>query len=183
MKSTAQLPPAVRFRAKLLRPAEGGDWLFLVLPMEASAGLPSRGMVAVEGTLNGVPFQATLEPDGRKSHWLKVERTLAEAADAAAGNEAVLEIAPVAEEPEPAVPEDLRNALAAAPAARAVWTDITPAARRDWIQWVVSPKKPETRARRIENGCSMLAGGKRRPCCFDRSGAYSKSLSAPRAAE
>ncbi|PYK22815.1 MAG: hypothetical protein DME59_18975 [Verrucomicrobia bacterium] len=42
--------------------------------------------------------------------------------------------------------------------------------------------QPETRARRIKNACSMLAAGKRRVCSFDRSGFYSKSLSAPKAA-
>jgi hypothetical protein len=140
-------------------------------------------MTAVEGTLNGVAFQATLEPDGQKSHWLRVEPKLAKAAGVDAGDEVSLEIAPAAEEPEPTVPADLEKALAAAqPKARAVWSDITPIARRDWIQWITSAKQDETRARRVKNACSMLAAGKRRVCCFDRSGFYSKALSAPRAA-
>src|SRR5881409_2626286 len=139
-------------------------------------------MTAVEGTINGVPFQATLEPDGQKSHWLKVNRKLCEAADAEAGDVVTLEIAPAAEEQEPSVP-DLKKALAAAaPKARTVWSDITPIARRDWIHWITSVKQAETRARRIKNACSMLAAGKRRVCCFDRSGFYSKSVSAPKAA-
>jgi Bacteriocin-protection, YdeI or OmpD-Associated len=62
------------------------------------------------------------------------------------------------------------------------WSDITPNARRDWIHWITSPKQEETRARRIKNACSMLTAGKRRVCCFDRSGFYSKSMSAPKAA-
>ncbi len=175
----------IRFKAKLFRPAEtekGGSWTFLILPKNASARLPSRGMTAIEGTLNGCPFQATLEPDGQKSHWLKVDRKLREAAGADAGDVVTLEIAPAAEEPEPTVPADLRKALAAAPKARALWSDITVNARRDWIHWITSAKQEETRARRIKNACSMLAAGKRRVCCFDRSGFYSKSLSAPRAA-
>ena len=128
------------------------------------------------------PFQATLEPDGQKSHWLKVDRKLSEAAGAQAGDVITLEIAPAAEEPEPKVPADLRKALAvAAPRVRALWSDSTPNARRDWIHWIISAKQPETRARRIKNACSMLAAGKRRVCCFDRSGFYSKSFSAPKA--
>ena len=57
----------IRFKAKLLRPAESekaNSWTFLVLPKNASAKLPSRGMTAIEGTINGFPFQALLEPDG-----------------------------------------------------------------------------------------------------------------------
>jgi len=175
----------IRFSVKLLRPAtseKAGSWIFLTLPKEASAKLPSRGMTTVEGIINGSPFRATLEPDGQKSHWLKVDRKMSEAAGADAGDVVTLEIAPLAEEPEPAVPADLRKALAAAPKARALWSDITPMARRDWIHWITSAKQAETRTRRIKNACSMLVAGKRHPCCFDRSGFYSKSLSAPKAA-
>jgi hypothetical protein len=178
-------PCKIRFKAKLFRPVEsekGDSWTFLTLPRNASAKLPSRGMTAIEGTINGAPFQTTLEPDGQKSHWLKVDRKLSEAAGAHAGDVIMLEIAPVAEEPEPKVPADLRKALAvAAPRARALWSDITPNARRDWIHWIISAKQRETRVRRIKNACSMLAAGKRRVCCFDRSGFYSKSFGAPKA--
>ncbi len=172
------------FRAKLLRPEETqkADWTFLILPKRASAKLPTRSTTPVEGMINGVPFQATLEPDGQKSHWLRVNRKLREAAGAKAGHVVTLEIAPPAKDPEPKVPADLRKALAAAPKARALWSTITPVARRYWIHWITSAKQPETRVRRVANACSMLAGGKRRVCCFDRSGFYSNSMSAPKAA-
>jgi hypothetical protein len=173
----------IRFSAKLLRPAAsakgGGSWTFLILPKEASAKLPSRGMATVEGTINGFPFRATLEPDGQKSHWLKVNRKLREAAGAEPGDVVTLELAPEALEPR--VPAELRKALAAAPKARALWSDITPIARTDWIHWITSAKQRETRARRVENACAMLAAGKRRVCCFDRSGFYSKCFSSPEA--
>src|SRR6266404_5151881 len=169
----------IRFSATLLRPkatVKAVSWTFLTLPKEASAKLPSRSMTSVEGTFNGLAFQATLEPDGQGGHWLKVDRTMREEA----GDVVNLEIAPVAEEPEPRVPADLRKALAAVhPKARALWSDITPVARRDWIQWIASAKREETRLKRIESACDMLAKGKRRPCCFDRSGMYAKSLSCP----
>ncbi len=173
----------IRFTATLLRPKATGkaeSWTFLNLPKEASAKLPSRGQTTVEGTINGTTFQATLEPDGQGGHWLKVERKLSAAAGAQVGDDVTLEIAPMAEEPEPKVPADLRKALASAPdKAREAWSDITPAARRDFIFWITSPKRPETRVKRIETACDMLVKGKRRPCCFDRSGMYAKSLSCP----
>lgn len=176
----------IRFKAKLLRPAdppEGGSWTFLVLPRQASAKLPTRGMTTVAGAINGHPFRATLAPDGQKSHWLKVSDKMRRAAGAEVGDLIPLEIRSVGEEPEPRVPADLRTALAATPAARAVWSDISPVARRDWIHWITSAKQPQTRARRIRNACEMLAAGKRRACCFDRSGFYSKSFGAPKVAE
>ena len=73
---------------------------------------------------------------------------------------------PAGEELEPRVPTDLRRALAATPAAKAQWKDLTPIARRDFINWIDSAKQPETRRRRIEKARSMLVAGKRRPCCY-----------------
>ncbi len=181
--SAAPTARSIRFSATLFRPAAIAkvvSWTFLILPKKASAKLPSRGQTTVEGTLNGFPFRATLEPDGQGGHWLKVDRKMRKAAGVEARDVVTLEIAPVVEEPEPRVPADLRKALAAAPTkAREVWSDITPAARRDFIHWIVSAKQAETRARRIRNARDMLAKGKRRPCCFDRSGMYGKSLSCP----
>jgi hypothetical protein len=175
---------SIRFTATLLRPKQpkNAAWSFLVLPLDASARLPARSMTAVEGQFGGRGFQATLEPDGKGSHWLKVPRALREAAGAEIGDEVTLEISPASMQPEAAVPADLRKALAAAPGARAQWATLTGIARRDWIQWLDSSKRAETRARRISNSIDMLACGKRRVCCFDRSGIYSKALGAPEAA-
>ena len=174
----------IRFKAKLRVPAEGGKggWTFVVLPKTASARLPSRGQTAVEGTLNGAAFKAMLDPDGQGSHWLKVARKLRESAGAIVDEEVELQISPSERAPEPRVPADLRKALSGAPKARGTWADLTPAARHDWILWITSAKRAETRASRIESACDMLAGGKRRVCCFDRSGIYGKGLSAPAAA-
>lgn len=177
---------AIRFKAKLSRPAQpkGADWSFVVLPAAASAKLPTRSMVSVDGTFAGQPFRATLEPDGKGSHWLKVEKPLREAAAVDVGDLVDVVIAPVAEEPEPELPPDLRKALVASPAAMATWKDITARARRDWIHWVTSGKKAETRIKRIDTACDKLASGQRRACCFDRSGQYSRgNIGAPEAAE
>ena len=64
------------------------------------------------------------------------------------------------------VPEDLRRTLSADAAALAIWEDITPLARNEWICWVEDAKKPETRRRRIERVRTELLEGMRRPCCW-----------------
>jgi uncharacterized protein YdeI (YjbR/CyaY-like superfamily) len=64
------------------------------------------------------------------------------------------------------LPADLEAALVQSPGALAAWRDITPLARNEWICWVTSPKKAETRTKRIAWGCQSLADGKRRPCCW-----------------
>ena len=158
----------IRFSARLFRPKANektGSWT-LTLPKNASAKLPSRGRTIVEGTINSFPFRSALEPNGKGSHWLRVNKTMRDAAVADAAGAVTVEITRAGEEPEIRVPMDLRKALAAAPLAQAGWEDITPLAPRDWIFSISSAKQPETRRRRIEKACDMLASGKRRLCCF-----------------
>lgn len=178
----AESDTQAEFDAQLLRPAKAGNdasWAFVVVPRDASERLPRRGRTTVEGTINGHPFQATLEPDGQLSHWLRVEDDLQEAAGATVGDIVSLRIRPVRKEPEPELPSDLQTALAASPEARRVWDATTTIARLDWIHWIVSAKRSKTREKRITDACDMLASGKRRVCCFDQSGFYSKALRAP----
>lgn len=64
------------------------------------------------------------------------------------------------------LPKDLKDALASDAKAKAAWDDITPLARNEWICWVTSGKKAETRDIRIRKGLSKLRSGMRRPCCW-----------------
>ena len=64
------------------------------------------------------------------------------------------------------VPADLREALTTDPKALTLWEDITPLARNEWICWVISVKKPETRKQHVERVVTELKEGKRRPCCW-----------------
>lgn len=112
---------------------------------------------------------------------MKVKSELARQAAVNSGDTVEVLMEPATEEPEPDVPDDVLDSLGQNPAALETWKDITPKARRDWIAWIVSGKKAETRVKRISVALSKLEAGDRRPCCFDRSGMFDKSLRAPRA--
>lgn len=64
------------------------------------------------------------------------------------------------------MPADLRKAIDTSAVTREAWEDITPLARNEWICWVTSGKKSETRGIRIEKAISKLKGGMWRPCCW-----------------
>jgi len=157
-----------KFKAKLLRPALPGDdapWTFVILPKNISDTLPRRGRTSVNVVINGHGFQSTLEPDGQLSHWLKIGEAQSLAAGVQSGDIAIFEISPLQQEPEPEVPNDLREALEISPDAREVWEDTTTIARLDWIHWIVTAKQAKTRVKRINDACDKLASGKRRVCC------------------
>jgi len=144
------------------------SWTILRLPENASSKLPSRGQVIVEGTFNGTNFQTPLEPDGRFSHWFKVDTDLLKETDTAIGDAVELAIKPIKEWPVPELPADLQNALSANPPAYDLWQRITPMSRWEWIRWIRSTGKSETRKKRIDVAISKLNAGKRRPCCWNR---------------
>lgn len=150
----------------------------LRLPKDASAKLPSRGQVAVRGTINGHEFQTVVEPDGNMGHWLKIDQKLQRAAAVGAGDATTLELEPLKDWPEPSVPKDLEVALVAAPPKiRAIWKDITPMARWEWVRWVNATQNPDTRKRRVEVSISKMKSGKRRPCCFNLAACTDPNLS------
>lgn len=149
-------------------PLQIGDWTILRLPEKASAKLPSRGMTLVEGTINDFHSKIVLEPDGKGSHWFRVDPGLRKAAGISANGVVTMAIEPSKAWPEPEVPADLAKALRSDPQAYALWTDITPMARWDWLRWIRSTNNQETRRRRIEVALSKLKDDKRRPCCFNR---------------
>ena len=64
------------------------------------------------------------------------------------------------------LPADLRKAIYSNKKTLAVWNDITPLAKNEWICWVTSGKLAETRAIRIGKAISKLSSGMRRPCCW-----------------
>jgi uncharacterized protein YdeI (YjbR/CyaY-like superfamily) len=64
------------------------------------------------------------------------------------------------------VPSDLKKALSSSPGALKAWDSITPLARNEWICWVESVKKAETRSHHIKRATTELVEGKRRPCCW-----------------
>src|ERR1700681_2222509 len=167
--------PPIRFDATLYTIDK---WIVLRLPEKASGKLPSRGQVAVQGTINGHRFQTVLEPDGYFGHWMRIDGKLQQTAALRAGDTVTLEIESLKDWPEPNVPQDLETALATAPQKiQDLWNDITPMARWEWVRWVSATQNADTRKRRVEVSISKMKSGKRRPCCFNLAGCTDPNLS------
>lgn len=167
----AQTETAIRFAATV---SEIESANIVQLPKDASEQLPSRGQVAVRGSINGRDFRTVVEPDGRRGHWIRLDR---DADKFRVGDTVEIVLGVSRDWPEPDVPADLAKALAAAPAdIHDMWTDITPMARWEWVRWVNATANPATRARRVEVTISKMSHGKRRPCCFDLSACTDPAL-------
>lgn len=64
------------------------------------------------------------------------------------------------------MPSDLKMVLTKNSDMLERWEDITPLARNEFICWITSAKKQETREHRIDVARDKLAKGERRPCCW-----------------
>lgn len=64
------------------------------------------------------------------------------------------------------LPPDLKKIFTSDKKVRVLWKSITPLAKNEWICWITSGKKAETREIRIKKALSKLKGGMRRPCCW-----------------
>ncbi|TMJ17366.1 MAG: hypothetical protein E6G92_13645 [Alphaproteobacteria bacterium] len=60
------------------------------------------------------------------------------------------------------VPQDLRAAIDAVPAAKATFDGFPPSCQREYVEWVTEAKRDETRAKRLAQTVEWLAEGKRR---------------------
>ncbi|HSW80134.1 MAG TPA: YdeI/OmpD-associated family protein [Candidatus Saccharimonadales bacterium] len=165
---------SIKFETKLLKI---GDSIILLLPKEVSSKLPSRGQVMVEGTINNFPIKTPLEPDGRWSHWLRMDAKLLNGAHARDGDTVEVKIHPIKDWPEPEIPADINKGLATHADTKDLWEKITPMARWEWIRWIRATNRQETRDHRIEVARSKMKSGERRPCCWNRNMCTEPSIS------
>ena len=153
----------IEFEATLWAGIEGKGWTFVTLPAAASEKLGSRGRIAIRGTINGHDFQTSAFPDGKGSHQFMVNAAMRKGGAVEQGGTARFSIEPESDEVATEVPVDLKKAIGKSKVARALFESITPKARADWVKWVESAKKAETRERRVAEAVRRLEESER-PC-------------------
>ncbi len=70
--------------------------------------------------------------------------------------------APKPQRAELALPDDLAKAVKSNAKAQATWDGLPPSCRREYIEWITTAKREETRTRRLEEAVEMLKAGRRR---------------------
>ncbi len=144
-------------------------WLLVRLAKSASAALPSRGQVMVQGTFANTAIHLPAEPDGNGGHWIAIDKQLQKTTGVKAGDKVDVAVASSKVWPEPVIPPDIKKGIVTNPLVSSQWKRITPLARWEWLRWINSTANADTRKKRIDVSVSKLSHGERRPCCFNRS--------------
>lgn len=146
------------FRAVIEDPTGGGAFVRVPFDVEQAFG---KKRVKILATIDGVPYRGSLVRMGTECHLLLILKEIRERIGKTFGDE--VEIA-VQEDIDPrvvSVPEDLRVALEADPAAQAFFDNLAYSHRREYVMWIEEAKRPETRLKRVQGTVKMLKEGKR----------------------
>ena len=173
----ARKQPAA-FRSELLV-AKEGEFFFARVPCDLSNAHLRRGRIAARVTVGESSFVAQMEPDGKIGHWFVVPNNVKEKEGLATRQDALFTLDSLGEQPDPALPKGFKALLSKSPAAQATWNSASTLAKIDWVHWMDSAKQDVTKAERATKAIDMLEKGKKRVCCFDPSGFFSKGLSCP----
>lgn len=152
----------IKFKALVEAMDPKGSWAFVKFPLSVSKKLGTRAQIAVKGSVNGFAIRTSAMPNGDGSHHLMFNKVMRAGAKADLGDTVLVEIELDGEERKPAVPEDLKKAIVINPAAKKLWGVITPRAREEWVEWIASAKRDDTRVRRVARTVERLAAGERR---------------------
>lgn len=163
--------------------AEGKAFFFAKVPPALSKSHLRRGRVTARVAIGESSFDAQMEPDGQLGHWFVVPPELMKTENLSAKQSATFALSKLERQPEPKLPKRFKTLLSESAAAKATWDSTTTLAKIDWVHWMESANQEATRKERVASAIDMLAQGKKRVCCFDPSGFYSKALACPVEAE
>ena len=109
----------------------------------------------VKATVNGVELRTTVSVYGGKSY-IGFRAEIRKAAGIDIGDRIRVTLEADEEERVVEIPDDLRRALAKDKAARQAFEALSFTHRKEYAVWVAEAKRPETRARRVEQTLEKL---------------------------
>jgi hypothetical protein len=150
------------FDAELLK-VEGMDAAYIRLPFPVAETFGVKGLVRVRGAINGSPFRAAAMPDGAGLHCVGLTKALRRELGLTIGDILHVTLEPDVEERSVEMPDDLAEALAREPRARAFFDALSYTNRKEYAAWISGAKRAGTRAGRLERAVRMLLDGIRHP--------------------
>lgn len=145
------------FEAPLQASGPAGRWTHLEVPAELLEGQPTRGPLAVKGTLDAVEVAAELVPDGRGVYCLAVDAGLRQALGKGAGEPVAVVLEAGAARRAVEVPADLSEAIAANAKAREAFEGWNSLDREACVRFVEASVDPASRGRRIAQAVERIA--------------------------
>lgn len=126
------------------------------VPEEISRAFGAKGYIPVFASVQGLVARTTLIPAGNNQHRLFVDGKIRKKLGVDAGNLVGISLRRDKRPNELAMPVDVAAALRKTSGAQKAFENTTPGLRREFLRWVLSAKRPETRAKRIDRAIPIL---------------------------
>lgn len=139
----------VRFTARIEQ-HKGMDAGYIIFPYDVKELYGVNGQVKVRATFEGtVEYRGSLAKMGFPCHVLGITKEIRQKLGKSLGDTISVEIQPDAEKREVVVPEDVKLLLDQHPHAKRFFDGLSYTERKEYIRWIDTAQKEETRARRI----------------------------------
>jgi Bacteriocin-protection, YdeI or OmpD-Associated/Domain of unknown function (DUF1905) len=148
---------AQKFRARIEAIGPGGSWSRMKIPFNVEEVWESRARVSVKGKINGFAFRSSIFPDGEGGHTIMINKAMQTGAKVAPGEFVEMELDRDTGSREQPTPADLRKALEKNSKVKDTFSKFSESHRNEYIQWIESAKRLETRAARIKKTIAMIA--------------------------
>lgn len=147
----------------ILDAVQGTEALSIDFPYDVEKLYGTRGQVKVKVTYDGVPYRGSLAKMGHHCHFLLVRKDIRKQIGKNAGDKVWVTVRRDTEERVVELPDDLAALFAQNPEAKARYDKLSYTHRKEYVQWIIEAKKPETRQNRLYKTIEMLMGGKKNP--------------------
>jgi hypothetical protein len=140
----------------------GGGGAFVSIPFDVERVF-GKMRVPVKVTIDGEPYRGSLVRMGGPFHMLLVLKHIREKIGKGPGDAVDVVVEEDLEPRAVAVPKDLKRALESQPKALLFFRGLSYTGRKEYVRWIESAKREETRASRVAKAIGMLRQGKREP--------------------
>jgi hypothetical protein len=134
--------------------------IMFAVPFNVPEVFGSKAQVKVAGTVDGVAYRSSIVPYGGV-HYIGINKTLLKSVGKAKGDTVHVVMQIDTEERTVSTPDDLAQALETDEQAKARFDKLSYSHRKEYVEWIESAKKPETRANRVQKTLAMLNEGRK----------------------
>lgn len=136
---------------------------FVTVPFDVNEVYGRRGQVKVKATFDGHPYRGSLAPMGGGRHVLGIRKDIRKAIGKDIGDKVRVVVERDAEPRVVTVPPDFQQLLNRNKTAKAAFDKLSYTHRKEYVEWIESAQKAETRERRLQKAIGMLLEGIKNP--------------------
>jgi hypothetical protein len=150
------------FRTRVWAKGPKNAWQGVEIPFDVERQFGAKGRVSVKAAIGKETFHTSIFPNGDGTHHMMFNKAMQKAAGAKPGDTLSMSLE-IDKGTEPEIPAELKAALKEFRQAATKFDAFTPACRREYVSWIASAKRAETRVERCARAVKMMLAGKKRP--------------------